>query len=221
MQQEAATVLIEHTLNHLCKLASLCLHKLKSRHLFCLRTNKAHISSKLTCFKKIAKICPTFTETSNPLLEPKLWEPNLLWAIKECIAAIGGVEDKKQEAQNFNSWLSTRNPDDIVVSTHRSQWLDKTKKIAGTGSAWTIGYKGQWVDINRFSLDANIEIYDAEIIGLCGGLKVTLSSLMAELASEIYICINNLNIAKKAESIPNGLSQAASIRFKEGVKSWV
>lgn len=44
---------------------------------------------------------------------------------------------------------------------------------------------------------------------------------MAELASEIYICTDNLNIAKEAGSVRNGSSQVAFIRFREGVKSWL
>ena len=43
---------------------------------------------------------------------------------------------------------------------------------------------------------------------------------MARLASAVHICTDNLNIAKEAGSVPNGSSQAALIRFREGVKSW-
>lgn len=44
--------------------------------------------------------------------------------------------------------------------------------------------------------------------------------LIAKLASEIHICIDNLNIRKEAGSVPNGSSQIAFIKFREGVKSW-
>ena len=115
MQQEATTAPIEHTLDHLCELASLRLHKLEPRHPLCLRIKKVHTSSKLTRLEKMAKICPAFTQTSNLLLEPEPWEPNLLEGTKECIAATGGVEDKNQAVQNFNLWLSTCNLDDMVV----------------------------------------------------------------------------------------------------------
>lgn len=58
-------------------------------------------------------------------------------------------------------------------------------------------------------------------MGLCGGLEAALSSLIAGLASEIHICTDNLNIAKEAGSMPKGSSQAAFIKFKERVKSWL
>lgn len=91
----------------------------------------------------MAKICPVFTQTSNPLLEPEPWERILLGGAKECITAIGGVDDKKKAVQNFHLWLSKRNSDDMVVYTDGSQRLDKVGKIVGTGAAWTIEYKGQ------------------------------------------------------------------------------
>ena len=43
---------------------------------------------------------------------------------------------------------------------------------------------------------------------------------MAGLASAVHTCTDNLNIAKEAGSVPIGSSQAAFIRFREGVKSW-
>lgn len=109
----------------------------------------------------------------------------------------------------------------MVVYTDGSQRLDKAGKIAGTGAAWTIECKCQWFGTNGFPLGANAEVYDAEIIALYGGLEAALSSPMAELASEIYICTDNLNIAKEAGSVRNGSSQAAFIRVREGVKSWL
>ncbi len=74
---------------------------------------------------------------------------------------------------------------------------------------------------NEFSLGANSEVYDAEIIGLFGGLEDALSSPMAGLASEIYIYTDNLNIAKEVGSVPNCSSQVIFIRFREEVKSWL
>ena len=44
---------------------------------------------------------------------------------------------------------------------------------------------------------------------------------MAGLVLEIHICTDNLNIGKEAGSVPNGSSQAAFIRFREGVKGWL
>ena len=162
----------------------------------------------------MAKICPAATQYSNPLLEPEPWGPILL-SQKEYMTATGGENDKKKAAQNSNLWLSRRNSDDMVVYTDGSQRLDKERKIIGTGAAWTIEFKDQWVGTNGLSLGTGAEIYDAEIIAPCGGLEAALSSPMAEQASEVYICTDNLNIAKEAGSVRNGSSQAAFVRFRE------
>lgn len=101
MQREAATAPIEHTLDHLCELASLRLHKLEPRHPLRLRTKKAHTSSKPIRLERMAKICPAATQNSNPLLEPEPWKPALLGSGIEYITATGGVEDKKESSAEF------------------------------------------------------------------------------------------------------------------------
>ena len=81
----------------------------------------------------MAKTCPGFTQNSNPLLEPEPWEVHLL--AKEYIAATGGEEDKNKAAQNFNLWLSARNPDEMVVYTDRVTTIREGRKNSGTGTA--------------------------------------------------------------------------------------
>ncbi len=69
MQREAATPPIEYTLDHLCQLASLRLHKLKPRHPLRVRTKKAVYNPHPTRLEKLALLCPTITQYSNPLLD--------------------------------------------------------------------------------------------------------------------------------------------------------
>lgn len=69
MQREAATSPIEYTLDHLCELASLRLHKLEPRHPLRLRTKKAYQSLRSTRLEKLAQLCPAGTQYSNPLLD--------------------------------------------------------------------------------------------------------------------------------------------------------
>lgn len=64
--------------------------------------------------------------------------------------------------------------------------------------------------MNGFSRGPKVEVYDAEILGLCRGLEAeaALTSLMVGLISGIHICTDSLSVAQKAGSIPNGSSQA-------------
>lgn len=139
-------------------------------------TRKGYFSSrrrsKPTRLERMARICLAYTQNSNPLLGPEPWEAHLFGGAEECRAATGGAKDKKKAAQDFNLWLSARNPDEIVVYTDGSQKLGKAGKIAGSGTAWTIEWKWQRFVTNGFSLGADAEVYDAEIIGLCGGFRV-------------------------------------------------
>ena len=75
--------------------------------------------------------------------------------------------------------------------------------------------------MNGFSLGPKAEVYDAEVLGLCGGLEAALSRPMVGLISGIHVCTDNLSIAQKAGSIPNGSSQAGFARFKEAAQSWI
>ena len=75
--------------------------------------------------------------------------------------------------------------------------------------------------MNGLSLGPRIEVYDAEILELCGGLEAALTSPMVGLISGIHICTDNLSVAQKAGSIPNGSSQAGFARFKEAAQRWV
>lgn len=74
MQREAATPPIEYTLDHLCELVSLRLHKLEPRHPLRLRTKKAYHSLHPTRLEKLARLCPAITQYSNPLLDSCPWE---------------------------------------------------------------------------------------------------------------------------------------------------
>lgn len=107
--------------------------------------------------------------------------------------ATGGTGDKKRAAANFNSWLAS---------------LDNR-------------WKERWLGTNGFSLGPKAEVYDAEILGLCGGLEAALTSPMVEVSSGIHICTDNLNVAQKAGTIPNGSSQAGFARFKEAAQQWI
>lgn len=147
------------------------LHKLEPRHPLRLRTRKAYLSLHPTRLKKLAQLCPASTQYSDPLLDSCPWEKHLFGGSHRCLDATGVTGDKKKAAANFNSWLSSLDKNDIVVYTDGSQKVDNMGKVLGTGSAWTLRWKERWLGTNGFSLGPKAEVYDAEILGLCGGLE--------------------------------------------------
>lgn len=115
MQREAATPPIEHTLDHLCKLTAIQLHKLKPRHSLRLRTNNAHTKAHLTRLEKLAKICASYTQYSNPLLCAQPWETHLLGGKEKCLNATEGAKDKNVAVAKFQGWLQTLGSDELVA----------------------------------------------------------------------------------------------------------
>lgn len=51
--------------------------------------------------------------------------------------------------------------------------------------------------MNGFSLGSKAEIYDAEILGLYGGLEAALTSPVVGQISGIHICTDNLSVAQR------------------------
>ncbi len=186
-----------------------------------LRTEKAYDSLHPTRLEKLAQRCPATTQYSNPLLDSCPWEGHLFGGGRKCLIATGGSEDKKKAAANFKLWLTSLDKNGIVAYTDGSQKLGGTGKSLGTGSARILRWKERWLGMNGCSLGPKAEIYDAEILGLCGGLEAALTSPMVGQISEIHIFADNLSVAQKAGSIPNGYSQAWFARFKELAKRGV
>ena len=106
MQREAATPPIEHTLSHLCELASLRLPKLEPSHPRRRRTKKAWSSIQRTRLEQLAKLCPQHTEYSNPLLQPELWEKHLFEGAGKCLTAAGHTTEKDKARINVINWLN-------------------------------------------------------------------------------------------------------------------
>ena len=97
LQFEAGVPPIYHTLNHLCLLASLCLHWLESKHSLRLQTkDKTHDRSP-TCLERLAKLCKPKIEYSNPLVAQKT---NFL-GLQSYLNTFGGPNNKKVAAENI------------------------------------------------------------------------------------------------------------------------
>lgn len=143
LQREAATPPIEYTLDHLCKLAAIRLHRLEPRHLLRLRLKNAQTKDKLTRLEKLANICSLYTQYSNPLLCAQPWERHILGGGENCLSATGGAKDKKVAAANFQVWLEKLGGNELVAYTDRSQKSDLEGNIIGTGTAWVLQWNGK------------------------------------------------------------------------------
>lgn len=82
-------------------------------------------------------------------------------------------------------------------------------------------WKGKWLGKNGFSLGRHVGVYGAEVLGICGGLNTAVSSSMIGSVSIIHICMDNLNVAQQAGTIPNGASQDRLGKFKLIAENWL
>lgn len=94
------------------------------------KIKKSIYQSQVYLTQKMTKICPTFIQISNFLLESKFQELNLPSGTSEYIAITKVVKDQKQAMQNFKIQLSISGINNIVLYPDKSQYHDKAGNIA-------------------------------------------------------------------------------------------
>ena len=132
LQREAATPPIHHTLDYLCELAALRLHKLEVQYLLRIRIKQANTTANPSLLKSLAKKCSNEMEYLDPLhkLEPS---EKHLFGSDSCLVATSGTNDKEKAAVKFNGLLKSRKPLDIIVYTNGSQEVDHINISTGIG----------------------------------------------------------------------------------------
>lgn len=91
---------------------------------------------------------------------------------------------------------------------------DNMGNTIGKGTAWVLQWKGKWLGMNGFSLERHSEVYDAAVMGICGGWDAAITSPIIVSASSIHICTDNLNVAQQAGTIPSGSIHDGFKKFK-------
>lgn len=147
LQKEAGTPPVHHTLDYLCKLAAIRLHRLEPRHPLRIKTRHASASPNPSRLERIAQECPAEVEYSDPLLDTEPWEKHLFGGPKKCLDATGGIGDKEKATAQFKTWLKTLSPLDMVIYTDGSQETDQTgtptgAALAGSSIGWIVGMAG-------------------------------------------------------------------------------
>ena len=193
---------------------ALRMHKLEPQHPLRIRTRSAYSSTILSRFERLVQKCPVF----RPSIGPAAMGGHLFGGSDSCLVATGGTGNKKEAAEKFNAWLKAQNPLDIIVYTDGSQETNQDNTPTGTGAGWVLNWVGSWFSKQGISLGNTYEIYNAKAIAMLEGLKQALSSPMARVAHGIHICLDNLGVARKSSSIPEGSSQETFKQFRNLAK---
>ena len=198
LQREVATPSIHHTLDYLCKLTALRLHKLEARHPLRLKTKHAFTTEAPSRIERLAQKCAKEVEYSDPMLVSEPWEGHLFGGREKCLKATGGTEHKERAKTKFNAWLQSLNPLDLLIYTDGSQEINKAGMITGTEAGWVIHWVRSWHGKRGISLEVTHEVYNAEAAVLLGGLKEALNSAISRIVPGIHICLDNLSVAQNA-----------------------
>ncbi len=110
-------------------------------------------------------------------------------------------------------------PLDMILYTDRSQEYDQTGSSSGSKAGWVIEWVESLFSKEGAALGTAQEVYDAEVYAMTRGLDAALKAPMAQHASAIHICLDNLSIAKNAGRSPDGSSQATFIKFRKLAKT--
>ena len=119
----------------------------------------------------------------------------------------------------FNSrraFYETIPPLDVVVFSEGSELAD-----GSTGGGY-VGYQvGHQIFRGCFSLGPNKEVFDAEVeAALAGANKAASAFHMTRFASDLWICLDNLEVATRLLSLSTRSSQAAFSSFCSVATAW-
>ncbi|CCU83168.1 Reverse transcriptase RNaseH [Blumeria hordei DH14] len=143
------------------------------------------------------------------------------WNPRECREAAhsrvagpksGSADENKQV---FLDSLQTIHFGDIII------YSDGSKQLNGLGSAGFIGCQGGVQVLHKsIALGKGVEVFDAEVKGALEGAKSTLALPTAKFATDLWICLDNLEVATRLSSQSSGSSQAQFDEFLTLTPKW-
>jgi ribonuclease HI len=155
-------------------------------------------------------------ETVNPIAIPP-WE--VLEDRNAIQKRISGPEgrSKAQAAKDFTDFLLTVPSSDIQVYSDGS----KSEATDGAAGAGSVTYQlGTRVDRKSYSLGRHAEVFDAEASAALTGAKAALSLPSARFATDLWVFLDNLEVATRLLGPSTGSSQSIFEEFQEVARKW-
>lgn len=154
------------------------------------------------------------SEQIDPLSAPKWLEYESRAEIMKRIHSPNG-RTKQEAATEFNDFYDLLPREDIVI------FSDGSKLANGNTGGGFVGYQ----DNHKFCegslpLGRMKEVYDSEAIAAFEGLKAAISSIESRIATDIYICLDNIEVAARLLSKSTGSSQDTFSAFRQLASTW-
>jgi ribonuclease HI len=93
--------------------------------------------------------------------------------------------------------------------------------MGGSTGAGFVAYQyGLQVGRKAYSLGQNAEVFDAEASAALTGAQAALALPSAKLATDLWVFLDNLEVASRLLSHSNGSSQSVFSSFKEVARQW-
>jgi ribonuclease HI len=155
-------------------------------------------------------------EVINPIAIPpwRIQEPSNL-AEKRVHGPLGRT--KEQAAKDFEEFLPSIPLRDIQVFSDGSK---QEAKDGAAGGGFVTYQGGQQTNYGAFSLGCNAEVYDAEAIAALRGAQAALAASSARFSTDLWVFLDNLEVAKRLLGNSISSSQWAFDEFKEVARKW-
>jgi ribonuclease HI len=153
-------------------------------------------------------------------VNPIEWPPWAHWGTHEEIAKrISGPQGRTKEkaAEDFIEFLKTIPQTDLQVFSDGS----KSEATDGATGGGSVTYQhSQQIDRWTFSLGCNAEVFDAEASAALCGARRALAHWTAAYATDLWIFLDNLEVASRLLTPFAGSSQATFKEFREIARKW-
>ena len=154
------------------------------------------------------------SEQVNPLQHP----PWLICESRQAsLTRIHGPrgQPKEQAAKDFLDFYESLPGNDIALFSDGSQLIN-----GKTGGGY-VGYQdGHQIFRGSFSLGSAQEVFDAEAKAALAGAKAALNSPASRNASNLWVCLDNLEVAVRLLAPSTGSSQSTFESFRELANNW-
>jgi ribonuclease HI len=124
-------------------------------------------------------------------------------------------QDREEQARSFEEWQRARSPTDMWV------FSDGSKKPDGsTGGGWVVRCASRTIAEGKAGYGRHVEVFDAEARALRAGLKAALNAPGANLAGNLWACLDNKAVVDLATGLPRGTSQATLQGVQSLLRKW-
>lgn len=148
-------------------------------------------------------------------IDPLLYPP---WQAEDPKATQNICPTRDRADAMFQQWADTCPPLSMFLFTDGSR-LSNSDTVAGAG--W-YGYWGVWKQesaCGHLSLPQH-EVFDAEATAAYEGLKEAINSVQAPYTQNLYLLLDNQEVAQQLQGFPRGSSQQTIQAVQEAMDAW-